>query len=234
MAIPSVEIGAREGPQNETRKLPGESHHSKRHRRACQPIDKPARGRHRDPAADQRDELSAEEQPVVGIGQRAKHEGDAGGHQGTRLADSSAEVSCAVRNRVSSRTAWLSPAASGDMVRADADRPVVVAGKECGSSVRHRVKQDVDADRVAFDRKIVKVCRIVRFALVRVAEIAVVRDEDDDATLRIDHRARVGGRAVGSSLGRRAAVRPSRSTESAESAWRRKACGRSSDSSARR
>ena len=61
------------------------------------------------------------------------------------------------------------------LCEAERDRP----------SVRHRVEEDVDADRVAFDRESVEKFRIIGFALVRVAQVGVVRCQHEDVAVRV-------------------------------------------------
>ena len=67
---------------------------------------------------------------------------------------------------------------------------------EADGSVRHRVQQRVDAERVAFGRERVRSSAVVAFALERVAEIGVVRHQHHHpATLVEDRRARAARRS---------------------------------------
>ena len=58
--------------QQQRRDLPAEADDAEQQLRAGEPVDQPARGDARDPRADQRDALSAEEQAVVAVPQRAR------------------------------------------------------------------------------------------------------------------------------------------------------------------
>src|SRR5262245_50572794 len=53
------------------------------------------------------------------------------------------------------------------------------------ASVRHGVEEDVDAKRIAFRGKTIEVPAIFAFALERVAEVGVVRDDHDDVAMRV-------------------------------------------------
>ena len=53
------------------------------------------------------------------------------------------------------------------------------------ASVRQRVEQHVDPERVAVHGELVEVARVVSFALEGVAEIGVVRDENDQPAVLI-------------------------------------------------
>src|SRR5207244_13556489 len=56
-----------------------ESDEAEQQRRSGQAIHEPTGRRRRDPGARERDDLAEEEQPVVAVAQRAKHEGHAAG-----------------------------------------------------------------------------------------------------------------------------------------------------------
>src|SRR6476659_3326951 len=73
-------------------------------------------------------------------------------------------------------------------------------------SVRQRVEEDVDTDGVAGGGELVEVPVIVAFTFERIAEIGVVRHEDEHVSLLIADGARVRHGAVGAAL-RRAAAR---------------------------
>src|SRR5581483_8085808 len=79
MAVEAIDDDAGERSEEERRELAGEADDAEEERRSRQPIDQPARRGRRDPGADERNNLSAEEKLVVAIAQRAKHEGDAAG-----------------------------------------------------------------------------------------------------------------------------------------------------------
>src|SRR6266850_8469704 len=64
------------------------------------------------------------------------------------------------------------------------------------SLMRQRVEHGVDAKRVAVGTEVHEVRRIVALALPRVAEVGVVRHQDDDAALAVGDRARVRHGAV--------------------------------------
>src|SRR6476619_4728560 len=53
------------------------------------------------------------------------------------------------------------------------------------ASVRQRVEQGVDPERVAVHGELVEVARVVSLALEGVAEVGVVRDENDQPAVRI-------------------------------------------------
>src|SRR5262245_55919358 len=68
--------------------------------------------------------------------------------------------------------------------------------------MRQRVQHGIDAERVPIWTEIHEVRRIVALALPRIAEIRVVRHQDDHAALLVDDAARVGRRAVGAAFRR--------------------------------
>src|SRR2546425_9577696 len=70
-----------------------------------------------------------------------------------------------------------------------------------GGSMREGVEEGVDSERVAFRPERHEVARVVALALPRVADVGVVRDQDNDAALLIRNRAEVRDRAVGSLFG---------------------------------
>src|SRR5262245_35910489 len=74
-------------------------------------------------------------------------------------------------------------------------------------SVGQRVQNYVDADRVAVRREVIEVVAVLAFALERVAEVGVVRDEDDHVPLLVEDGARVRRRAERAAL-RGAAAEP--------------------------
>ncbi len=74
VAIPAVDPHSSERRQRERWNLSGKAHDAQQERGTGQPVDQPAGGDARHPGADQRDGLSAEEQPVVAIGERPHRE----------------------------------------------------------------------------------------------------------------------------------------------------------------
>src|SRR5688572_14660944 len=72
-------------------------------------------------------------------------------------------------------------------------------------SVRQRVEQDVDAERVAWDTELIEEPRVVALALPRVADIRVVRHQHHHASGLVGDDARVRRRAVRALLRRVAA-----------------------------
>ena len=75
MPVPAVDEHAGERREHERRDLAAEADDAEQQRRAGEPIDQPARGNARDPGADQRDALSAEEEAVVSGAERAEQVG---------------------------------------------------------------------------------------------------------------------------------------------------------------
>src|SRR5438477_13170175 len=74
------------------------------------------------------------------------------------------------------------------------------------ASMRHRVEQDVDADRIAFHGKPQEILVAVAFPLETVAEIRIVGDEHHDAAVVVEDGARMRGGAIGPPFRRAAAA----------------------------
>src|SRR6267143_5684910 len=72
-------------------------------------------------------------------------------------------------------------------------------------SVRQRVEEDVDTDGVPGARELIEVPVVVAFAFERIAEVGVVRHEDEHVSLLIADGAGVRHGAVGAALRRAAA-----------------------------
>ncbi len=77
--VPAIDEDAGERTEHERGKLSGEADDAEQPRRAGQTVDQPAGGGGRDPGSSERDNLTAEEQPVVAVAQRSQHERDAAG-----------------------------------------------------------------------------------------------------------------------------------------------------------
>src|SRR5439155_9794890 len=75
----------------------------------------------------------------------------------------------------------------------------------CLVSVRQRVEEDIDTDGVSGGGELIEVSVVVAFAFERIAEVGVVRHEDEHVSLRIADGARVRYGAVGAALRRAAA-----------------------------
>src|SRR6058998_3053050 len=69
--------------------------------------------------------------------------------------------------------------------------------RSVGEGVQHRI----DPERVAVRSEVDEVRRVVALALPRVAEVGVVRHEDDQTSLLVRDAARVRDGAVGAALG---------------------------------
>ena len=85
VAVPPIDVDAGERADEERGELPREADDAEEEGRSGQAIDEPARRRRGDPRAGQRDDLSAEEQPVVPIAERPQHEPQAAGAAARRL-----------------------------------------------------------------------------------------------------------------------------------------------------
>src|SRR5262245_1792759 len=66
--------------------------------------------------------------------------------------------------------------------------------------MRQRVQHGIDAERVAIRTEIHEVRRIVALALPRIAEIRVVRHQDNQPALLVNDGARMRGCTVGAAL----------------------------------
>src|SRR6266545_7273833 len=73
------------------------------------------------------------------------------------------------------------------------------------SSMGEGVKEGVDPERISLRPERHEIARVVAFALPRIADIRVVRDQDDDAAAAIGNRADMRLGAVGALLRRPAA-----------------------------
>src|SRR5262249_29173825 len=75
-------------------------------------------------------------------------------------------------------------------------------------SMRHRIQDDVDADRIPLARELVEVLPHVAFPLERVAEIGVVRHEHEHVAVGVERASRMRDGAVASALRSPVAKRP--------------------------
>src|SRR5262245_50509542 len=69
-------------------------------------------------------------------------------------------------------------------------------------SVRQRIQQRIDAERIPRSREVFEVLAAVALALERVAEVGVVRHHDEDVTEVVRDRAHVRLRAAAAALRR--------------------------------
>ena len=76
-AMPAVTVREQspQGSEEEHRNLPREPHQPQQQRRLGEPIDQPRLRNRLHPGANQRDDLAAEEQPVIAVPQGAEHHG---------------------------------------------------------------------------------------------------------------------------------------------------------------